>query len=122
MNLSQSPEMQEWTIGGVRVADAMSNPNIKHREFRDDRYVAAVALGRGKVDVFYLVRVVTPGAAVPSTVAEDMYRPEIRGVGEQWSTVEIAIAARSVLDRPGHLHGGRARPPLAAAPSRPASS
>ena len=61
MNLSQSPEMQEWTIGGVRVADAMSNPNIKHREFRDDRYVAAVALGRGKVDVFYLVRVVTPG-------------------------------------------------------------
>ncbi|MBR8654712.1 alpha-2-macroglobulin family protein [Achromobacter sp. Marseille-Q0513] len=90
MNLSQSPEMQEWTIGGVRVADAMSNPNIKHREFRDDRYVAAVALGRGKVDVFYLVRVVTPGRyAVPSTVAEDMYRPEIRGVGEQWSTVEI---------------------------------
>ena len=82
--------MQEWTIGGVRVADAMSNPNIKHREFRDDRYVAAVALGRGKVDVFYLVRVVTPGRyAVPSTVAEDMYRPEIRGVGEQWSTVEI---------------------------------
>ena len=26
MNLSQSPEMQEWTIGGVRVADAMSIP------------------------------------------------------------------------------------------------
>ena len=68
----------------------MADPNIKHREFRDDRYVAAVALGRGKVDVFYLVRVVTPGRyAVPSTVAEDMYRPEIRGVGEQWSTVEI---------------------------------
>nr|WP_278488495.1 alpha-2-macroglobulin [Achromobacter insolitus] len=90
LNLSQSPEMQEWTIGGRRVAEAMSDPNIKHREFRDDRYVAAVSLGRGKVDVFYLVRVVTPGRyAVPSTVAEDMYRPEIRGVGEQWSTVEI---------------------------------
>nr|WP_254598532.1 alpha-2-macroglobulin [Achromobacter piechaudii] len=90
LNLSQSPEMQEWTIGGRRVAEAMSDSNIKHREFRDDRYVAAVSLGRGKVDVFYLVRVVTPGRyAVPSTVAEDMYRPEIRGVGEQWSTVEI---------------------------------
>ncbi|WMD23633.1 MG2 domain-containing protein [Achromobacter seleniivolatilans] len=90
LNLSQSPEMQEWTIGGRRVADAMSNPNIKHSEFRDDRYVAAVSLGRGKVDVFYLVRVVTPGRySVPSTVAEDMYRPELRGVGEQWSTVEI---------------------------------
>lgn len=90
LNLSQSPEMQEWTIGGRRVAEAMADSNIKHREFRDDRYVAAVSLGRGKVDVFYLVRVVTPGRyAVPSTVAEDMYRPEIRGVGEQWSTVEI---------------------------------
>jgi len=90
LNLSQSPEMQEWTIGGRRVAEAMSDSNIKHREFRDDRYVAAVSLGRGKVDVFYLVRVVTPGRfAVPSTVAEDMYRPEIRGVGEQWSTVDI---------------------------------
>ena len=74
LNLSQSPEMQEWTIGGRRVAEAMSDSNIKHREFRDDRYVAAVSLGRGKVDVFYLVRVVTPGRfAVPSTVAEDMY-------------------------------------------------
>lgn len=90
LNLSQSPEMQDWTIGGRRVADAMADPNIKHREFRDDRYVAAVSLGRGTVDVFYLVRVVTPGRfAVPSTVAEDMYRPELRGVGEQWSTVEI---------------------------------
>ncbi|KOQ18532.1 hypothetical protein, partial [Achromobacter xylosoxidans] len=93
------PEMQDWSIGGRRVADAMADPNIKHREFRDDRYVAAVSLGRGKVDVFYLVRVVTPGRyAVPSTVAEDMYRPEIRGVGEQWSTVEIRD--RSAKQRP----------------------
>lgn len=99
LNLSQSPEMQDWSIGGRRVADAMADPNIKHREFRDDRYVAAVSLGRGKVDVFYLVRVVTPGRyAVPSTVAEDMYRPEIRGVGEQWSTVEIRD--RSAKQRP----------------------
>jgi alpha-2-macroglobulin len=99
LNLSQSPEMQEWSIGGRRVADAMADPNIKHREFRDDRYVAAVSLGRGKVDVFYLVRVVTPGRySVPSTVAEDMYRPEIRGVGEQWSTVEIRD--RSAKQRP----------------------
>ncbi|WP_283242558.1 alpha-2-macroglobulin family protein, partial [Achromobacter ruhlandii] len=99
LNLSQSPEMQDWSIGGRRVADAMADPNIKHREFRDDRYVAAVSLGRGKVDVFYLVRVVTPGRySVPSTVAEDMYRPEIRGVGEQWSTVEIRD--RSAKQRP----------------------
>lgn len=99
LNLSQGPEMQDWRIGGRRVADAMADPNIKHREFRDDRYVAAVSLGRGKVDVFYLVRVVTPGRyAVPSTVAEDMYRPEIRGVGEPWGT--IVIGDRGARQRP----------------------
>ncbi|RIQ19079.1 alpha-2-macroglobulin family protein [Bordetella avium] len=90
LNLMQSPEMQDWEIGGRRVADAMANPNIKHREFRDDRYVAAAALGRGKVDIFYLARVVTPGRySVPPVVAEDMYRPELRGVGDTWNNIEI---------------------------------
>ncbi|MBO9355517.1 alpha-2-macroglobulin family protein [Bordetella petrii] len=90
LNLSQSPDMQDWQIGGTRVADALANPAIKHREFRDDRYVAAVALDRSAVEVFYMARVVTPGRyAVPSSVAEDMYRPELRGVGERWSPIEI---------------------------------
>ena len=90
LNLSQSPDMQDWEIGGTRVADALANSAIKHREFRDDRYVAAVELNRGAVDIFYMARVVTPGRyAVPSAVAEDMYRPELRGVGEQWSPIEI---------------------------------
>ncbi|ARP95514.1 alpha-2-macroglobulin family protein [Bordetella genomosp. 13] len=90
LNLSQGENMQDWTIGGRRVAEALADPNIKHREFRDDRYVAAVSLGRGQVDVFYLVRVVTPGRyRVPSTVAEDMYRPEVRGVDTPWSDIHI---------------------------------
>ena len=90
LNLSQSPDMQDWEIGGTRVADALANPAIKHREFRDDRYVAAVTLGSSAIDVFYMARVVTPGRyAVPSSVAEDMYRPELRGVGERWSPIEI---------------------------------
>nr|WP_231755432.1 alpha-2-macroglobulin [Bordetella sp. N] len=90
LNLTANPDMNDWTIGNRRVADALSNPNIKHTEFRDDRYVAAVSLGSGAVDIFYMLRVVTPGKyAVPSTVAEDMYRPELRGVGEQWSKIEV---------------------------------
>ena len=90
LNLSQSPDMQDWEIGGVRVMDAMSDSAIKHREFRDDRYVAAASLSRSSLNVFYMVRVVTPGRyAVPSTVAEDMYRPELRGVGERWSPIEV---------------------------------
>jgi len=91
LNLSQGQDMQQdWTIGGRRVLEALADPNIKHREFRDDRYVAAVSLGKGKVDVFYLVRVVTPGRYhVPSVVAEDMYRPELRGVDTPWSDIQI---------------------------------
>ncbi|HTK02433.1 MAG TPA: alpha-2-macroglobulin [Bordetella sp.] len=90
LNLSQNPDMNDWTIAEHRVADALSDPRIKHTEFRDDRYVAAVTLGQGPVDIFYLLRVVTPGKyAVPSTVAEDMYRPEVRGVGETWGDIEI---------------------------------
>lgn len=90
LNLSQNPDMNDWTIAQHRVADALADPRIKHTEFRDDRYVAAVALGQGPVDIFYLLRVVTPGRyVVPSTVAEDMYRPEVRGVGASWGDIEI---------------------------------
>jgi len=95
LNLGQGPNIEDWTLGGRRVAEALADPNIRHREFRDDRYVAAVTLGQGVVDVFYSVRVVTPGRyAVPSTVAEDMYRPELRGVGEPWPNVEIRDRSR----------------------------
>lgn len=90
LNLSQNPDMNDWTIAQHRVADALSDPRIKHTEFRDDRYVAAVSLGQGPVDIFYLLRVVTPGRyAVPSTVGEDMYRPEVQGVGASWGDIEI---------------------------------
>ncbi len=95
LNLGQGFNMEDWTLGGRRVAEALADPNIRHREFRDDRYVAAVTLGQGVVDVFYSVRVVTPGRyAVPSTVVEDMYRPELRGVGESWASVEIRDRSR----------------------------
>jgi uncharacterized protein YfaS (alpha-2-macroglobulin family) len=33
--------------------------------------------------VFYLVRAVSPGTyRVPPTLVEDMYRPEVRGIGK----------------------------------------
>ena len=91
LNLGQSANRDDWTLGGHRVADALADPRLMHQEFRDDRYVAAVTLGQGPVDVFYSVRVVTPGQyTLPATVAEDMYRPELRGVSvPPWSKVEI---------------------------------
>jgi len=56
---------------------------VRHEEFRDDRYVAALALERGqRAHVFYLVRAVSPGSfLVPPPLVEDMYRPGVRGIG-----------------------------------------
>ena len=82
LNLSQGPQAGEFTVEGVNVAQANANERIVHTEYRDDRFVAAARLG-GPLDLFYLVRAVTPGRyVVPATFAEDMYRAEIRGVGK----------------------------------------
>ena len=62
------------------IAESLSDNRVKHREFREDRYVAAARL-EGVLDLYYLVRVVTPGRfVVPPSFAEDMYRPEVRGL------------------------------------------
>lgn len=90
MNLSQGPKAEEFSVGGVNVAQAMGDPRIKHREYRDDRYVAAARLEQGVLHVFYMVRVVSPGRyVVPAAFAEDMYRPELRGVGTTDAPITI---------------------------------
>ena len=81
-NLTQGPAAGEFKVDGVNVAEAMVNGRIKHTEYRDDRFVVAAELGRQALDLYYLVRVVTPGRfVVPAPFAEDMYRPDLRGVG-----------------------------------------
>ena len=56
---------------------------MRHEEYRDDRFVAALKLDRGRTArVFYLVRAVSPGTyTAPPPLVEDMYRPQLRGVG-----------------------------------------
>jgi alpha-2-macroglobulin len=82
LNLSQGPKAGEFTVEGVNIAQANANERIVHTEYRDDRFVAAAQLGQ-PLELFYLVRAVTPGKyVVPATFAEDMYRPEIRGIGK----------------------------------------
>jgi len=84
---------EQW--GRVRIDGAFvtgHNPRLRHQEFRDDRYVAALNLAKGQhTHVFYLVRAVTPGTyTVPAPLAEDMYRPELRGVGKSnLSTITV---------------------------------
>ena len=78
-NLVQG-EQSVINIDGVDPRQAMQNSNIRHLEFRDDRFVVATRL-TGKMQFFYRVRAVTPGRfVVPPTYAEDMYQPQIHGL------------------------------------------
>jgi alpha-2-macroglobulin len=89
LNLSQGPKAGEFTVEGVNIAQANANERIVHTEYRDDRFVAAASLG-SQLEMFYLVRVVTPGRyVVPATFAEDMYRPEIRGIGKAEGEITV---------------------------------
>lgn len=90
LNLSQGPQAGEFSIDNVNLATAMSDQRIKHQEYRDDRFVAAVRLSGNKIHLFYLLRAVTPGHfSVPGTYAEDMYRPDIRAYGPSPEAVNV---------------------------------
>ena len=73
--------------GPFKFLGSLTTP--KAQESRDDRYVAALDLERhSTAHVFYLVRAVTPGSyAVPPPMVQDMYRPQIRGIGKSTPAV-----------------------------------
>ncbi|WP_284568760.1 alpha-2-macroglobulin family protein [Xanthomonas graminis] len=82
-NLGDAKQWADVVVDGIEISDRSNAADVKHEEFRDDRYVAALSLAQGgKAQVFYLVRAVTPGTyTVPPPLVEDMYRPDLRGVG-----------------------------------------
>jgi len=92
LNLGDPRRWAGVTVEGVDLGERAGAADLRHEEFRDDRYVAALKLERGSTaKLFYLVRAVSPGTyTVPPPMAEDMYRPEIRGVGRaQPATVTV---------------------------------
>ena len=90
LNLSQGPQATEFNIDNVNLAQAMQDERIKHKEYRDDRFVAAVKLSAQPIYLFYMLRAVTPGRFhVPGTYAEDMYRPDIRAYGPSSEPISI---------------------------------
>jgi uncharacterized protein YfaS (alpha-2-macroglobulin family) len=99
LNLVKGEQMGTVTIGNINPAEAMADNHIKHVEFRDDRFVAAVRLDtffanrfneQGALHLFYRARVVTPGTfVVPPLYAEDMYRPNIFGLTGGTETVTV---------------------------------
>lgn len=91
LNLSQGVQASALTVEGVNVGQALQDARIKHSEYRDDRFVVAADLLGGKLDLYYLLRVVTPGKyVVPAPFAEDMYRPDIRGVGKAEDDIVVS--------------------------------
>ncbi|MBU8974718.1 alpha-2-macroglobulin family protein [Lysobacter sp. MMG2] len=83
-NLGDAKQWAGVVIDGIELSDRDDAAEVRHEEFRDDRYVAALKLEPGDTArVFYLVRAVTPGTyTVPPSLVEDMYRPDLRGVGK----------------------------------------
>lgn len=71
---------------------AMGNATIRHQEFRDDRFVAAVDVNSyDATHLLYLARAVTPGRyRVPPPQVESMYRPAWKALGAtpEWLQVE----------------------------------
>jgi uncharacterized protein YfaS (alpha-2-macroglobulin family) len=65
------------------VLELLGSSSPRTQEFRDDRYVAALPLeAKARHHLFYMVRVVSTGKfVVPPPYVEDMYRPELNGVG-----------------------------------------
>lgn len=90
-NLGRSVSLDSLSIQGNSIASLQEATQKQYEEFRDDRYVTALDLnGYGESHVVYLVRAVTPGRyAVPAPFIEDMYRPEIRAIGETVGTLTI---------------------------------
>ncbi len=91
-NLTDAKQWADVVVDGISLTERANAANLKHEEFRDDRYVAALDLDKGQTaHVFYLVRAVTPGTyTVPPPLVEDMYRPQIRGIGKHTpETIEV---------------------------------
>ncbi|MDR2341647.1 MAG: alpha-2-macroglobulin family protein, partial [Campylobacteraceae bacterium] len=66
------------------LAHALAKTSIVHQEFRDDRYMAAIDIGRYEpATLVYLARAVSPGIyTVPPPYVESMYNPEIFAIGK----------------------------------------
>lgn len=89
---NSSASLQE---NGAKVQDLlnqMQQADIQHIEFRDDRFVAAVALdGWQPVTLVYLARAVTPGTyEVPAPQVESMYVPQWRASGAASGPLTVA--------------------------------
>ena len=94
-NLGDAKQWAGIVVDGIDISERDDAAEVRHEEFRDDRYVAALKLDGGTARVFYLVRAVTPGTyTVPPSLVEDMYRPQLRGVGKSMPATITVVQPR----------------------------
>ena len=94
-NLGDAEQWADVVVDGISINDRTDAAEVRHEEFRDDRYVAALKLDAGNTArVFYLVRAVTPG---------HLYRAAAAGGGHV-----PAGPARCRQVGAGEHHGGAA--------------
>ena len=83
LNLMDTKQLANMVVAGTNLDEWRSySANVRYQEYREDRYVGAISADAGaEVDLYYLVRAVSPGEyGVPAAYVEDMYRPTTRGV------------------------------------------
>ena len=95
-NLGDSLKLKELKIENQTLGYWYERADIQHQEYRDDRFITALALGdswgaRGSVRIHYLARAVTPGSyQIPAPLLEDMYDPEARAVGDSAGVLVVS--------------------------------
>ncbi|CQI92890.1 alpha-2-macroglobulin [Yersinia rohdei] len=87
-----SASLGESANSVTELLQDMQQSDIKHQEFRDDRYVAAVNVDAYRhTTLLYLARAVTPGVyQVPAPQVESMYVPDWRALGSTVLQLEIS--------------------------------
>lgn len=90
-NLAGSMIIDDIKVDKKTVRQWHKEFNTHHTEYRDDRFVAALNIpAQINLRIFYPVRVVSLGDyLVPPPLAEDMYKPYIRGVGDGPALMQV---------------------------------
>lgn len=93
-NIVNTPDINDVVLKDInqKLYDWLGEEDLRTEEFRDDRYVAALSLKKDATHhLFYLARVVSAGEfTIPPAFVEDMYRPELFGIGESIGSVRFA--------------------------------
>lgn len=90
-NLGKTSMALKDLTGLSSLVEKVQKTEIKHQEYRDDRYVAAIDVDSyGTRDLVYIARAVSPGHfRVPMAMVESMYRPDVNA--RQATVDEVTI-------------------------------